>query len=489
MFHLAKKEKFTTQNTSEISQTERQVTRAERQASRQATRAERQAARQETRAERQAAATTTAAASTSPATTTTATATTTAATTTTTAATANNAEVSDEDSEPEEEEEKEEEEEEKEEEKSETKTTITEEDVLPIAVRIFNESHVVHLLWFVLLYIIVYVFFGEFLKRSGDTAADVTMSRTFDYLALFWGIAFTVYLYYDSNEETKSNLFEALMDWTINFYDDPLSIFSVSLFMIAFYAIVMLMRVPMGSGLKPYTVELIESKGWILIATLLICYFFKYVLKINLMDIFRDPKVSQLWKSTLSDSPVGEEDEEKTTDATDTTADEAKDPVKPVTKKEVFNVSNNHFNYREAQAVCKAYDARLATYDEIEDSYKDGGEWCNYGWSADQMAFFPTQKGTWEKLQQSDPRLKNRCGRPGVNGGHIPNPRMKFGANCYGVKPAASALELAQMKTSLESNVPKTPEENLIDKKADYYRQNADKLKLNSFNGDKWSYY
>jgi hypothetical protein len=454
MFHLAKKEKFTTTGASSTSATTTSTS-----------------------------STTTAAAST-PATTTSTPATTsstpaTTTSTTTAAATTNKAEESDEDSEPEEEKEEE----------AETKTTITEDDVLPIAVRIFNESHVVHLLWFVLLYIIVYVFFGEFLKRSGDTAADVTMSRTFDYLALFWGIAFTVYLYYDSNEETKSNLFEALMDWTIEFYDDPLSIFSVSLFMIAFYAIVMLMRVPMGSGLKPYTVELIESKGWILIATLLICYFFKYVLKINLMDIFRDPKVSQLWKSTLSDSPVGEEDEEKTTDATDTTADEAKDPVKPVAKKEVFNVSNSNFNYREAQAVCKAYDARLATYDEIEDSYKDGGEWCNYGWSADQMAFFPTQKDTWEKLQQSDPRLKNRCGRPGVNGGHIPNPRMKFGANCYGVKPAASALELAQMKTSLESNVPKTPEENLIDKKADYYRQNADKLKLNSFNGDKWSYY
>jgi hypothetical protein len=458
MFHLAKKEKFTTAGATSTSATT-------------------------TSTPATTSSTTTAAAST-PATTT---------STTTAATTTNNAEVSDEDSEPEEEEKEEKEEEE---EKTETKTTITEEDMLPIAVRIFNESHVVHLLWFVLLYIIVYVFFGEFLKRSGDTAADVTMSRTFDYLALFWGIAFTVYLYYDSNEETKANLFEALMDWTINFYDDPLSIFSVSLFMIAFYAIVMLMRVPMGSGLKPYTVELIESKGWILIATLLICYFFKYVLKINLMDIFRDPKVSQLWKSTLSDSPVGEEDEEKTTDATadeekttDATADEAKDPVKPVVKKEVFNVSNSNFNYREAQAVCKAYNARLATYDEIEESYKDGGEWCNYGWSADQMAFFPTQKGTWEKLQQSDPRLKNRCGRPGVNGGHIPNPRMKFGANCYGVKPAASALELAQMKTSLESNVPKTPEENLLDKKAEYYRQNADKLKLNSFNRDKWSYY
>jgi len=458
MFHLAKKEKFTTAGATSTSATTTSTSA--------------------TTTSTSATTTGTPATTTSTPATTTSTTTAAASTPATTTSTTTNAE----ESEPEEEEESEPEEKEK----AETKTTITEEDVLPIAVRIFNESHVVHLLWFVLLYIIVYVFFGEFLKRSGDTAADVTMSRTFDYLALFWGIAFTVYLYYDSNEETKANLFEALMDWTINFYDDPLSIFSVSLFMIAFYAIVMLMRVPMGSGLKPYTVELIESKGWILIATLLICYFFKYVLKINLMDIFRDPKVSQLWKSTLSDSPVGEEDEEKTTDAT---ADEAKDPVNPVTKKEVFNVSNSNFNYREAQAVCKAYNARLATYDEIEDSYKDGGEWCNYGWSADQMAFFPTQKGTWEKLQQSDPRLKNRCGRPGVNGGHIPNPRMKFGANCYGVKPAASALELAQMKTSLESNVPKTPEENLLDKKAEYYRQNADKLKLNSFNRDKWSYY
>mgnify|MGYP001407546069 CR=1 FL=1 len=37
--------------------------------------------------------------------------------------------------------------------------------------------------------------------------------------------------------------------------------------------------------------------------------------------------------------------------------------------------------------------------DEIENSYKDGGEWCGYGWSDGQMALYPTQKKTFAKLQ------------------------------------------------------------------------------------------
>ena len=57
---------------------------------------------------------------------------------------------------------------------------------------------------------------------------------------------------------------------------------------------------------------------------------------------------------------------------------------------EVFNVSRNNYTYDEAKALCKAYGAKLATYNQIEDAYKSGAEWCNYGWSADQMAFYPT---------------------------------------------------------------------------------------------------
>ena len=71
---------------------------------------------------------------------------------------------------------------------------------------------------------------------------------------------------------------------------------------------------------------------------------------------------------------------------------------KPVTKEEVFHVPGNKYTYKQAQAVCKAFDSDLATYSQIEDAYNNGGEWCSYGWSADQMALFPTQKVTQGKI-------------------------------------------------------------------------------------------
>ena len=29
----------------------------------------------------------------------------------------------------------------------------------------------------------------------------------------------------------------------------------------------------------------------------------------------------------------------------------------------------------------------------------------------------------------------DECGKPGINGGYFSDPTMKFGVNCYGVKP------------------------------------------------------
>ena len=54
----------------------------------------------------------------------------------------------------------------------------------------------------------------------------------------------------------------------------------------------------------------------------------------------------------------------------------------------------NDYSFEDAKSLCKAYGAELATYSQIEDAYKNGAEWCNYGWSANQMAFYPTQKTT-----------------------------------------------------------------------------------------------
>jgi len=121
---------------------------------------------------------------------------------------------------------------------------------------------------------------------------------------------------------------------------------------------------------------------------------------------------------------------------TDPTTSLSIDPT--TSQNEVFNVSNNAYTYEEAQDICSTYGAQLATYDQIEAAYNNGGEWCNYGWSDGQMAYFPTQKSTWNRLQQN-PATKNACGRPGINGGYMANPNIRFGANCYGVKPPQPA--------------------------------------------------
>ena len=54
--------------------------------------------------------------------------------------------------------------------------------------------------------------------------------------------------------------------------------------------------------------------------------------------------------------------------------------------KEVFHISNNKYSYNEAREICEIYDARLASYDEIN-TY-NGANWCSYGWSKDQLALF-----------------------------------------------------------------------------------------------------
>ena len=148
-------------------------------------------------------------------------------------------------------------------------------------------------------------------------------------------------------------------------------------------------------------------------------------------------------------------------------------------KKQVFNISNNIFNYDDAEAVCKAHDADLASYEQVIDSYAKGAEWCNYGWSKNQMALYPTQKKTWEKLQ-GDPETANSCGDWGVNGGYFENKDTLFGVNCYGVKPEPKDRE--RTKT-----VPVSIRGRDILNKVKMYRENRNDITVNPFNNDLWS--
>ena len=153
-------------------------------------------------------------------------------------------------------------------------------------------------------------------------------------------------------------------------------------------------------------------------------------------------------------------------------------------RQEVFNVSENHYTYYDAEPLCKALGAELATYDQIKESWDKGGDWCNYGWTKGQLAVYPTQSATWEKLQSGPEEQRRACGRPGLNGGHFDNPELRFGVNCYGVKPAQSKHDAD--KIAKRDGQPLTPGALEFDKKVSHFRSEADHVGVLPFNNSTW---
>lgn len=160
-------------------------------------------------------------------------------------------------------------------------------------------------------------------------------------------------------------------------------------------------------------------------------------------------------------------------------------PIPEITLKEqVYHIPGNKYTYDDAKAVCQAYGSRLATYNELENAYDNGGEWCSYGWSDKQLALFPTQKKTWNYLQTVAGH-ENDCGRPGINGGYIANQNVRFGANCYGYKPEITDVEKEMMQT--EPLYPRSLKDINQEKRVDYWRRKIPDILVSPFNKSVWS--
>jgi len=153
-------------------------------------------------------------------------------------------------------------------------------------------------------------------------------------------------------------------------------------------------------------------------------------------------------------------------------------------EKQVFHIPNNKYDYKNASAICKAYGARLATWKEMSNAYKKGADWCSYGWSDGQLALYPTQYDKWDKLQKIKGH-EHDCGRPGINGGYIKNPNVRFGVNCYGYKPEITPEEAQAMADA--PLYPITKKEQELDKRVDYWREQLPEIKVAPFNHNNWS--
>jgi len=153
-----------------------------------------------------------------------------------------------------------------------------------------------------------------------------------------------------------------------------------------------------------------------------------------------------------------------------------------IKNEEVFHIPNNIHSYEKARSICRKYNARLATYSEVEDAYNNGANWCSYGWSEDQLALFPTQMDIYNNLKLI-PGHENDCGRPGINGGFIDNKQVRFGVNCFGEKPEETEQDneyMERLKLSYSPAIDQKELEKISKEKED--------MLIAPFNKDKWSY-
>jgi hypothetical protein len=109
-------------------------------------------------------------------------------------------------------------------------------------------------------------------------------------------------------------------------------------------------------------------------------------------------------------------------------------------KKEVFLIYNK-YTYAEAKEICKLYNGRLATEADLDNAFKNGANWCNWGWLEGKIIAYPVQEKYWEDIEKVH---KGHCGpTAGINKISNIDPNKKYSVNCYGIKPRKSKRDLS----------------------------------------------
>jgi hypothetical protein len=230
-----------------------------------------------------------------------------------------------------------------------------------------------------------------------------------------------------------------------------------------------------------------EYTVWVLFIVLLLLDGMAYIFNIDIIEHLK--QLFSLRASVTTDV----ETTQVTPNETDTLAtininvDTPQENEEPQTSwggTQVYHIPDNTFDYTNARAVCNAYGARLATFKEVDEAYQAGADWCGYGWSEGQMALYPTQYAKWNELQKNKDH-KNDCGRPGINGGYIGNPNIKFGINCFGKKPNIKPSDALAMQN--KALFQRNAKEKRFDERVAYWRTKLPEILIDPFNHDNWS--
>ncbi len=280
-------------------------------------------------------------------------------------------------------------------------------------------------------------------------------------------------------------------DYVTKFFMNPVVLIIVVVIIVVYYIVFASLGVSKGSPIGSSTnskngVKILELLLWGLFILLLLLngmsYFFNFDVTASLTNLFSpEPNIDVLVNNSTDGigDGMGIDEDGASNEITGTNL------VPEITyEKQVYHIPGNYYTYENAKAICSAYGNRLANIEEMQKAYNNGADWCSYGWSDGQMALYPTQVEKWKNLQ----RIKGHqhdCGRPGINGGYIGNPNVKFGINCYGYKPEITGREARMMgNTPL---YPVTQKEIDFNRRVNYWKRQLSNITVAPFNNTTWS--
>lgn len=162
-------------------------------------------------------------------------------------------------------------------------------------------------------------------------------------------------------------------------------------------------------------------------------------------------------------------------------------------EKEVFLIYGS-FTYLEAKEICKLYKGTLATFEQLQDAFNNGANWCHWGWLNDETVAYPIQEEYWNNIEKIH---KGYCGpTAGINRIKNINLLQKFSINCFGIKPKQTKKDKENEKKlelninkydSLTEQIRKCKKEKQIERQKELVSKLKKNVVILSFNKKKWS--
>jgi biotin transporter BioY len=187
-------------------------------------------------------------------------------------------------------------------EKKDSANTIT--DTAKNSDNYFDQNTLILIIGFLAVYFIIHFVLGFFYNKE-DPNYHSLKSRMVDVVVIGLIGAYIAYYYFSMSQKDKDEFLPRFIAGTKAYLNNSYSILEVGLFLLLFYIGAFIIGIPMSSENKPSSIQFFESKVFMFLIILLIIQFFKYFLKVPIVDILFGDFSSLGGGSTSADADTG----------------------------------------------------------------------------------------------------------------------------------------------------------------------------------------